>query len=203
VDKIQRSVLEFMIKARQPVCTGSAVELGASLIAEEALETVDALGYNISSKVGGKWELKQKPSNAVDLVEAVDGMCDTQYVMYWTANMLGIDLEEAMKSVCANNLLKVVDPQFHENGKVKKPEGHQPPDIAGLLGGVNTFFLSIVVYRFDGPHIRSWQCDSKTQGLYQEKLKEASDGFLQWDTASGGLTVMLTGWKELVKELVW
>jgi len=203
MDKNQRSVLEFMIKARQPVCTGSAVELGASLITEEALETVDALGYNISSKVGGKWELKQKPSNAVDLVEAVDGMCDTQYVMYWTANMLGIDLEGPMKLVCANNLLKVVDPQFHENGKVKKPEGHQPPDIAALLGEEYTFFLPVVLPRFIGPYIQSWHCNSKTQKLYQERLAEASDGYLQFSSSTHNPMVVQTGWKELVKELVW
>ena len=142
----QKSVLEFMMKAGQPVCTGDAAELAARLITEEALETVQALIFNVVNKLGGGW--KHLPINIanvgrrpIDLVEVIDGACDTQYVLYWTLNMLGIDGDLFMEEVCKNNLLKVVNPQFDENGKLKKPDGHKPPNITGILANKDCYFF--------------------------------------------------------------
>jgi len=134
-------VLFFMNRAKQPVSKPNP-ELAARLIAEEAIETVNALGFNVVTKLGGKFELVpitvpiegggvgNKP---VDLVETLDGLADTMYVCEWAFLNLGYPDKPFLDEVCHNNNLKVIDPKFDENGKVMKPVGHPKPDIAGII----------------------------------------------------------------------
>lgn len=126
----QDSVKRFMERSKQ---AGSA-ELGARLILEEAIETITALGFHPTVKLGGKFELAPitvagTGERAVDLVEAIDGLCDVIYVCLWTACALKVDLTPFMDEVCENNLLKTVNPQFDDNGKLVKPDGHPRPQL--------------------------------------------------------------------------
>jgi predicted HAD superfamily Cof-like phosphohydrolase len=90
-------------------------ELRAALIEEEARETVEAI-------------------RAGDLVGAIDGMCDVLCVIYGTAAEFGIDLAPFWDEVHRTNMAKAGGP-VREDGKRLKPEGWQPPDIAGILEG--------------------------------------------------------------------
>ena len=88
-------------------------ELRAELIREEAKETVDAILRG-------------------DLVEAIDGLCDILAVVYGTAAEFGIDLAPFWDEVHRTNMAKAGGP-VRADGKRLKPEGWQPPDIAGVL----------------------------------------------------------------------
>jgi predicted HAD superfamily Cof-like phosphohydrolase len=137
-------VLYFMDRAKQPIGNPNPM-LAARLIAEEAIETVNALGFNVVTKLGGKFELVpitvagvgNKP---VDLVETLDGLADTMYVCEWAFLNLGYPDKPFLDEVCHNNNLKVIDPKFDENGKVMKPVGHPKPDIAGIIARLDSGF---------------------------------------------------------------
>lgn len=96
------------------------VELRRSLIAEEWRETDEALASG-------------------DVPGIADGMADLIYVIVGTALEYGIPLDRVWAAVQAANMAKV-DPatglvRYRADGKVLKPEGWQPPDIASALRG--------------------------------------------------------------------
>lgn len=88
-------------------------KLRAKLIREESGETVKAI--------------KER-----DLIEAIDGMIDTLFVIYGTAVEWGIDLEPFWDEVQRTNMAKAGGP-MRKDGKQLKPEGWQPPDIKRVL----------------------------------------------------------------------
>lgn len=87
--------------------------LRASLIAEEAIETIEAL-------------------RSKDLVEVADGICDLIYVALGAADVCGIDIDPIFDEVHRTNMLKNGGGR-RADGKVVKPEGWKRPDIARLL----------------------------------------------------------------------
>lgn len=92
--------------------------LRSALLAEECQETVDAIA-------------------AGDMVEIADGLADVIYVAVGTALEFGIPLERVWAEVHRSNMAKV-DPVTGKavkraDGKVIKPEGWTPPDVAGVL----------------------------------------------------------------------
>ena len=119
----QRKVAKFHKALGIPVDCGCASgggmphadrrALRASLIEEEARETVEALRSN-------------------RLVDTIDGLCDLLVVVYGTALEMGIDLEPHFNEVHASNMAKRGGP-VREDGKMLKPEGWLPPDINGIL----------------------------------------------------------------------
>ena len=88
-------------------------ELRASLIEEEARETVEAI-------------------RAGDLVQTIDGLCDLLCVVHGAALEFGVDLDPFWAEVHKTNMAKAGGPA-REDGKVLKPEGWTPPRIAELL----------------------------------------------------------------------
>lgn len=88
-------------------------ELRASLIEEEAKETVDAL-------------------RSGNLVEAIDGMCDLLYVVFGTAVTCGLDLEPFFDEVHRSNMKKEGG-TYRQDGKLLKPPGWTKPDIEGVM----------------------------------------------------------------------
>lgn len=70
-----------------------------------------------------------------DLVEIADALADIIYIACGTAAEYGIDLDAVFAEVHRSNMAKLVDGKVlrREDGKVKKPEGWTPPDIAGVL----------------------------------------------------------------------
>lgn len=72
-----------------------------------------------------------------DLVGIADGIADAIYVLAGAALAYGIPLEAVWDTVQRANMAKV-DPvtgqvRRREDGKILKPEGWKPPDIAGVL----------------------------------------------------------------------
>lgn len=73
--------------------------------------------------------------DAGDLVEAIDALCDLLYVTFGSAVAFGVDLDPFFEEVHRSNMAKLTagkDP----GGKQLKPDGWEPPDIAGVLAGV-------------------------------------------------------------------
>ncbi|MHA0288302.1 hypothetical protein ACXYX3_17855 [Mycobacterium sp. C3-094] len=73
-----------------------------------------------------------------DLLEVVDGLLDV-IVIAWGSLLAYVGPDKAKAAaaeVARSNLAKVIGeglPLFREDGKVIKPEGWQPPDIAGAI----------------------------------------------------------------------
>ncbi|MCR6636739.1 MazG nucleotide pyrophosphohydrolase domain-containing protein [Devosia sp.] len=94
--------------------------LRAALLAEECQETVEALERG-------------------DMEKIADGLADVIYVAVGTALEFGIPLERVWAEVHRSNMAKV-DPATGKvvkraDGKVLKPEGWAPPDVARAIAG--------------------------------------------------------------------
>lgn len=70
-----------------------------------------------------------------DLTAIAKELADQLYVAYGTAQVLGIDLDAAVRAVHTSNLTKLVDgvAVLREDGKVLKGPGYQKPDLAGCI----------------------------------------------------------------------
>ncbi len=70
-----------------------------------------------------------------DLVEIADALGDIIYIACGTALEYGIPLDRVFEAIHNSNMAKLVDGKVlrHPNGKVKKPEGWQAPDIEKIL----------------------------------------------------------------------
>lgn len=113
---VQDDVRSFHVALGIPVESSPLIrrgELRAKLIEEEAEETC--------------WAIRNG-----DLVEAIDGLCDLLCVIYGAALEFGVDLDPFWAEVHRSNMAKAGGP-VRADGKVMKPEGWKPPDIAGLL----------------------------------------------------------------------
>jgi predicted HAD superfamily Cof-like phosphohydrolase len=136
----QQRVDEFMRLANQelpetPVMPGEAVrKLRANIILEEALETIEGLGFRIRKPYDGfEFELEALTCGP-DLVLAVDGCADLRVVTTGTLSALGVADLAVQEEVDKNNLAKFGPGGYRrEDGKWMKPPGHQPPDILGVL----------------------------------------------------------------------
>lgn len=103
--------------------SGDRIELRCKLIDEEInLELLPAMEFG-------------------DLPGVADAIADSIYVLVGTALEYGIPLDRVWDAVQAANMAKV-DPLTGKvikraDGKVLKPEGWTPPDIAGILASEN------------------------------------------------------------------
>lgn len=73
-----------------------------------------------------------------DLVGVADAIADLIYVLVGTAHEFGIPLEAVWEEVQRSNMAKVDamtgKVRRREDGKILKPDGWTPPDIASILG---------------------------------------------------------------------
>ena len=112
--------------------------LRARLIIEEAIETAYALigarsAYNLVQKQLQEAAQKAAKSDGKpNIIEAIDGLCDTIVVCYGTAEDIGIDLEPFFDAVHASNMAKKDGP-MDAGGKKLKPVGWAPPDLGRVL----------------------------------------------------------------------
>ena len=133
----QQRVREFHAKFGQPIGERpqfSRPELRASLNLEEAIESAVGLVGTVRAlellfELARKHHAERKQP---DMVETADGLCDMIYVALGCAVEMGIDLAPLFEEVHATNMAKVNGP-VRGDGKILKPEGWQPPQIAKLL----------------------------------------------------------------------
>lgn len=147
MDKSQLKVKEFMQKAGQELPTKPTIpsskvrELRARLILEEALETIEALGFVVAlhdvsdatipivNDEVSFYDIK-KPN----LVEIADGCADIQVVTLGTTLACGIDQEPVDDEVYRSNMSKFLDGCYlREDGKVMKSHLFSPANIAPII----------------------------------------------------------------------
>lgn len=70
-----------------------------------------------------------------DLTNLAVELADIIYIACGTAVSYGIPLDEVFNAIHQANMNKLVDGKVirREDGKIKKPDGWQPADIAGIL----------------------------------------------------------------------
>ena len=92
-------------------------ELRKALLAEEYREYIDAERDN-------------------DIVEISDALADMIYIICGTAISYGIPLDKIFDEVHRSNMAKLHDGVVlrREDGKILKPAGWKPPNIAKFLG---------------------------------------------------------------------
>lgn len=135
----QQSVEQFMRLARQEVPASPVIpsleirRLRAKLILEEALETVEALGFTVEGGISAN-NFDLVAEYPADIIEVIDGCCDIEVVTTGTLSAFGIPDMPFINAVNANNIAKF-NPghSWREDGKLIKHPGHKAPDIAGIL----------------------------------------------------------------------
>lgn len=141
-------ITRFMELAGQTVRTKPAIptleerKLRAKLILEEALETVEALGFdtclNEPFPIGEAIEMGfitlLENEKGPNLVEIADGCADISVVTTGTMISCGFPDVELLRMIDESNLKKF-GPGGHrrEDGKWVKPSDWTPPDIKGWL----------------------------------------------------------------------
>lgn len=146
----QHRVEEFMLRAGQEVPVLVKVpdedvrKLRARLILEEALETIDGLGFNVKvqpgelvgyQKVMEIQDVRFAPHrHGPDIIEVLDGCADIKVVTTGTLSAFGVPDEALQELIDDANLQKFsVGGHLREDGKWVKPRDWQPPDILALL----------------------------------------------------------------------
>jgi len=141
-------VQEFMNATNQSVSgwNDETRLLRAKLIAEEAAETVAALGFYADFYVstqssdafgptlGDITEIHELPNP--DDTEVIDGICDLIYVALGTVASMDINLDPHFIEVHRANMDKLAGP-VREDGKQLKPNGWQGPDHHRILAQNN------------------------------------------------------------------
>ena len=124
MNPIVRSLLEFnnafeIPKMDSPgLSNDELIELRIKLLKEEVEEYAEA-------------------ARAGDLVEVLDALADIGYILAGTIINHGMQhiYDDAFDEVHRSNMAKLVDGKVlrREDGKVMKPEGWQPPNLAQFL----------------------------------------------------------------------
>jgi predicted HAD superfamily Cof-like phosphohydrolase len=127
----QLDVAEFFQALDLPIGETPAIrnpQVNADLILEEARETAEAItGRRVHIRIS-----RNRAKREQGLVGAIDGLCDQLATIYGAAVTFGVDLAPFWAEVHRTNMAKAGGPK-RADGKQLKPEGWQPPDIAGLL----------------------------------------------------------------------
>jgi len=136
--------------------------LRASLILEEALETINALGISVGMKFEGCTIDEEEPEEHVvpikmddikfgtndqfNMVDVIDGCFDVKVVITGTLSAMGINDIAFQRLVDHNNLQKFAPGHtIGANGKLIKPPDHPAPNIRALLGELKLGILPIAI----------------------------------------------------------
>lgn len=108
--------------------------LRANIILEEALETIQGLGFALRMKpFDNEFELME--DGAPDIVEVVDGCADISVVTIGTLSAFGVADQPILEAVDAANLTKFGPGSYRRasDGKWMKPPDFKAPDIMDVL----------------------------------------------------------------------
>lgn len=112
--------------------------LRAKLILEEALETIQALGFEVVPNGDAdhvhKNGVTYQERYPFDIVEVADGCADISVVTIGTLSACGIADDALLREVDRSNMAKFEGGVKHDQyGKIQKPAGWKPPDIRTVL----------------------------------------------------------------------
>lgn len=133
MSKLRDQVAEFHRAFGQPIADRPGVpgkervELRRKLHNEEA----DELDTELRTRT-----LDDRYSRLVDIVSVAKELADVLYIAYGTALEFGIDIDAVFAVVHASNMAKLGPdgkPVYRDDGKIMKPDGWKPPDIASEL----------------------------------------------------------------------
>jgi predicted HAD superfamily Cof-like phosphohydrolase len=133
-------VRAFHVATQQPVhyvpkMPGSAMRLErCRWVLEETLEFIEACGFSLAvDPATGRWNLVE--THAPNLANMAQENADIRVLTHGNDLVMGAP-PEVFAEVHRANMAKV-DPDGQvlrrEDGKILKPEGWQPPDVAGVL----------------------------------------------------------------------
>ena len=100
---------------------------------------VRGLRLRLLSEEFRKYMEAEKATNPVDISDALGDML---VVIYGTAAAYGIDLDNVVREIHASNMSKVQEDGSvlrDSHGKVMKPEGYRPPQLAEILGDLDVW----------------------------------------------------------------
>lgn len=140
----QVRIEEFMRQAEQVIPVPPTMppeevrQLRARLILEEALETIEALGFDVIPfqvpHQGGLEYRVVTNGKPCDVVKTVDGCCDLSVVTIGTLSAFGLPDNPFLCAVDQSNLAKFKgDGYKDEHGKWIKPSDWEPPQLKTLL----------------------------------------------------------------------
>lgn len=146
----RQQVHEFMTLFGQPVRYVPTADipdgerlLRVRLVVEEALEFAQAMGVRVTGIADNLHEHNahtvqvELNGDPLDIVEAGDALADLTYVTEGSGWTLGIPLNDVFREVHRSNMAKADPvtgkPNVTDDGKVLKPEGWTPPDVASVL----------------------------------------------------------------------
>lgn len=110
-------------------------KLRLKLIGEEFLELVDAmLGTegDLAESIADFRKTVDEADVRIDMVRMADALADLDYVIEGTRLEFGIDGDPIADAVHAANMAKLGGPK-RTDGKILKPPGWKPPDVAAEL----------------------------------------------------------------------
>lgn len=138
--KHQRRVEDFMKLAGQNVAyfpktpSEEIRRLRATLIFEEARETLDALGFGVELTGPHPKDFKLIGGGPCNIIEVADGCADISVVTIGTLSAFGISDKPLFKEVDDSNLRKFgPGSSRREDGKWIKPKDWVAPDISKIL----------------------------------------------------------------------
>lgn len=106
---------------------------------EELSEALQALGMVRSGDAQAGFQLGGRDLSDVTERQALEAiareLADVVYVAFGTAHALAIDLDAALAEVHRANMTKAIDGPRRADGKVLKPPGFVPPDMALAVSG--------------------------------------------------------------------
>lgn len=113
------------------------LKLRARLILEEALEFAQACSFTVTVADDGETQhgvFLDETGDPPNYAEMIDALCDIKYVANGAACAMGVDLQPFEDEVHRSNMAKADGGiRVREDGKILKPDGWRPPDIAGIL----------------------------------------------------------------------
>ena len=112
-------------------------KLRAKLILEEALETIEALGFT-AYEVDG--EIDTRYTHNFNAIKVIDGCCDISVVTIGTLIACGVPDLPFLEEVDNNNLSKVQNGTIRGDGKLIKHPDHKPPRIKEILAELSDNF---------------------------------------------------------------
>lgn len=146
MNQMQVAVREFQYKFQRTVndvptpLSARDRLLRAKLVLSEAIEYVHACGCELAVEAGpdeltvilDPVDVVLSPLQKPNIVERADALADELYVVFGSAVSEGVDLQPVFDIVHATNLAKVGGGET-TYGKILKPPGWTPPDIAAEL----------------------------------------------------------------------